>query len=322
MSLFWDRRTHVVTKAFFDETNAAPEHWCELFLQWLEGIFLDTTVLRRDLPGPPVVPADYLFNAAFEPFEIAHDQSSDTVTIKDLVRDRVVIIGSAQKSAADFRDSPNAPQIPGALVHAVAVDNLLQFGVNYVKDQPLHAYIPSLGPIKRAENDSGDEASALSKALASLGAAPTSEIILILVLVVSALTYSVRVEDKWRSRGIEEFIKAHTKPFLKRFMIAIAVGIVAIALSAMGMMYLRLPPTQWFSTLLAFSFVGAPLGLAVANFLVMTVMYTKQEVLTVDHGTVLDPRAAGRPYHSPFHDRLKSSGLLRSFGSVRRKPSR
>jgi hypothetical protein len=262
MTIFWDRRTHVVTETLFTDAKTAPQHWCVWLLEVIQGFFLDLDLLRRDLSGPPVVPADQLYAASIDVVK----EDPRTITITDLIEDRIVIIGSAQPSAADIRHTPNAPDRPGALIHALAVDNLLQFGVDYVKERPVGAVIPAAAGVPW------------------LGTADMSFVILLTVLVLSAMLFTWWVEQNPMAYDTAEFREVGNEPVAHRMRYSIAIGIGAVVLTGGLLLILRLPPANWFSTLLSFALITAPLALAWISRGLVLIMFTRDPCRAVPAG--------------------------------------
>ena len=54
--------------------------------------------------------------------------------LQALVRDRIVIIGTALRMHPDYQVSPVHGYIPGAFWHATAADNLIEFGTGYLRE--------------------------------------------------------------------------------------------------------------------------------------------------------------------------------------------
>ncbi|MDV6329982.1 CHASE2 domain-containing protein [Asticcacaulis sp. 201] len=52
---------------------------------------------------------------------------------KDLLKDRLVIIGPNFTRGSDLHDSPLKGAVPGAFIHAMALDNLIEYGKHYRK---------------------------------------------------------------------------------------------------------------------------------------------------------------------------------------------
>ncbi len=253
MTLFWDRRTHVVTQRLFEGIRTAPETLCTWLSESLWGVLFDLDLLRRDLAGPAIVPADHLFAAGVGQI----DDNPRTVTITDLVKDRIVIIGSAQPSAADVRNTPNAPARPGALVHAMAVDNLLQFGTRYVKERSVGEVIPAVATVPW------------------VAGADMSFAILLSVLVLSSFLFSLWVENDHGANEETVFREISNEPIAHRMKYSLGIGVVAVFVMGVLLLVLRLPPANWFSTLLAFAVVTAPWGLLVFNHGLLRIMFTR-----------------------------------------------
>jgi hypothetical protein len=70
--------------------------------------------------------------------------------LRPLLRDNVVIYSSQVAPRKDFVISPIHGNIDGAFIHAMALDNLLTFGNQYIRQAPegfLHKSFPELQPV-------------------------------------------------------------------------------------------------------------------------------------------------------------------------------
>lgn len=255
MTILWDRRTDAVTRALFPSAGAAPESWWAWLRQWIEGIFFNLSVLERKLAGAPAIPADRLYFAS--PDQRPHAQAINTITVKDLIKDRIVMIGSAQRAAADTRNSPIAANIPGVMVHAIAAENLLRFGDDYIQDISVKELLGT------------------NSQLFGIGDLSAGNIILLVTLIFSAAVYSWTVEDKSRQHSVDIFVKSNNQPARRKLRLAILIGFGATIMISALMLNLRIPPTDWFSTVLSFSFISAPFVLGYLNSGIILIMYKK-----------------------------------------------
>ncbi|MGE0743202.1 MAG: CHASE2 domain-containing protein [Hyphomonadaceae bacterium] len=56
--------------------------------------------------------------------------------VEHLVRGRVVLVGASHRQSADLQAIPGIGVVPGVYVHAMAVDNLIEYGPNYHRPPP------------------------------------------------------------------------------------------------------------------------------------------------------------------------------------------
>jgi hypothetical protein len=102
------------------------------FTRWLEQLALGAiTDLRRSgdversLPCPavPVLRADQLLDG-------------DEAALRALLRDKAVLLGASVSGVPDWQDSPVHGRVPGVVLHAMALDNLLALGAAYTRPMP------------------------------------------------------------------------------------------------------------------------------------------------------------------------------------------
>jgi len=58
----------------------------------------------------------------------------DQTVMRDLLRDKIVLVGARITGVSDWHQSPVHGQVPGVILHAVALDNLLGLGDRYARD--------------------------------------------------------------------------------------------------------------------------------------------------------------------------------------------
>ncbi|MCR9070378.1 MAG: CHASE2 domain-containing protein [Alphaproteobacteria bacterium] len=235
MSLFWDRRSHVVTRTLFAADQTETVGWWRNLKEMVGGILFDMSLLSRPMSGPPMMPAHFLV--------FPENPMDGTLATRDLIEGRVVVIGSAQSSAADVRTTPNAVSRPGALVHAVAVDNLFKFGLDYVRD--------------RASPIGIDKSTA----------------ILIAAVFVSALAYSIQVERAPLAKSSALFVEDLRTGYRTRLSRSVRTGVLVFFIFSFVLIFYRFPPFGWFSSLVEFSIVAAPLALTWISTALVSVMY-------------------------------------------------
>jgi len=94
--------------------------------QLLLGVFedlrsADQPNLALPCPSVTVIPASVLW-------------SGDGAAARELLGGRFVMIGAAVSGIADWHQSPVHGQVPGVVLHAMALDNLLSLGTHYATE--------------------------------------------------------------------------------------------------------------------------------------------------------------------------------------------
>ena len=94
--------------------------------QLLLGIFEDLrdsprTGLSLPCPAVTVLPASVV-------------RLGDPAEVRALLRDRIVLVGARVTGISDWHQSPVHGQVPGVILHAAAVDNLLALGDRYARE--------------------------------------------------------------------------------------------------------------------------------------------------------------------------------------------
>lgn len=111
--------------------DGAVSAW-QRFSRWVQQLALGAiTDLRRSrdversLPCPavPVLRADQLLDG-------------DEAALRALLRDKAVLLGASVSGVPDWQGSPVHGRIPGVVLHAMALDNLLAFGAGYTRPMP------------------------------------------------------------------------------------------------------------------------------------------------------------------------------------------
>jgi CHASE2 domain-containing sensor protein len=62
--------------------------------------------------------------------------SQDEAGLEAMLRGRIVLIGSSHRQSADLQTIPHVGVVPGVFVHAMALDNLIEWGTNYHRPPP------------------------------------------------------------------------------------------------------------------------------------------------------------------------------------------
>jgi hypothetical protein len=94
--------------------------------QLLLGVFEDLRVsdkpsLALPCPSVAVIPASVLWSA-------------DAAAVRGLLAGRFVMVGAAVSGVSDWHQSPVHGQVPGVVLHAMALDNLLALGTSYATE--------------------------------------------------------------------------------------------------------------------------------------------------------------------------------------------
>jgi len=94
--------------------------------QLLLGIFEDLRdsprkTLSLPCPAVTVLPASVV-------------RHGDPVEVRELLHDRIVLVGARVTGISDWHQSPVHGQVPGVVLHAAAVDNLLALGNRYARE--------------------------------------------------------------------------------------------------------------------------------------------------------------------------------------------
>lgn len=58
----------------------------------------------------------------------------DPLEVRALLRDKIVLVGARVTGISDWHQSPVHGQVPGVILHAAAIDNLLGLGARYARD--------------------------------------------------------------------------------------------------------------------------------------------------------------------------------------------
>jgi CHASE2 domain len=105
----------------------------QLILAALPGVENLTRQDRLPCPAVNVIPASALIGVDGEQCR-APDAREECTHLRDLLTDKLVLIGAQLPGYEDYVDSPVHGQVPGVVFHAMALDNLLQFQLNYLQE--------------------------------------------------------------------------------------------------------------------------------------------------------------------------------------------
>lgn len=129
MALQWglgqaDGQRHVSdTRQCPAERNA----WTEAATRILQAVFWRFT-------GPSETRCPY--HLTIPAGALATTVPEERALLKQLLADRLVLVGAAIASAEDLTHSPVHGQLPGVYAHATALDNLIQYGMHYFTAPP------------------------------------------------------------------------------------------------------------------------------------------------------------------------------------------
>lgn len=254
MFLYWDRGEHLVTRQEFGicrngtagcDPCSGEGNRSTGFLRWVQAILFDPSILQRRGAGPPLVPAHYLL-------ENERVCGVDAVEPSDLIEGRIVLIGSGQSASGDARNTPNSTEVPGIMIHASAVENLIRLGNHYVYDRVVFERIT------------------------------LSQLVLYSALFVMSVLYSFAIEyvireqkqandaggDSRDCSGLEILRKENELTYIQKLLIAFLVSVVPVVFALGVLLGLRAPPGVW-----AYSVIGlialSPPWVLLTNRLVM-----------------------------------------------------
>ncbi|WP_028465889.1 CHASE2 domain-containing protein [Nisaea denitrificans] len=237
MFLYWDRGEHLVTRQEFGICRNGSAN-CDPclgeadnstgFFTWIPAILFDPSILQRRAAGPPLVPAHYLL-------EGERVCGGDAIEPLDLIEGRIVLIGSGQSASGDARNTPNSTEVPGIMIHASAVENLIRFKDHYVYDKLIFERIT------------------------------LSQLVQYSVLFVMAALYSLAIEyvireqggrgnsdgDRGKVSGLEILRRENDLTYIRKVAIAFLVSFVPVVFALGILLGFRAPPGAW-----AYSVVG------------------------------------------------------------------
>jgi CHASE2 domain-containing sensor protein len=131
MALVWGTRAPAVP--FTWRTVEGPAHCSTQSALWRllpPGLSDLASYLGREKDGRPLCP----FSEALSVRELPVDLQGDAPDLQQRIKGRFVLYG-ASFDASDYAVSPVHASIPGVFVHAMALDNLLQFGDRWKRER-------------------------------------------------------------------------------------------------------------------------------------------------------------------------------------------
>ncbi|MCQ4324491.1 hypothetical protein CXK94_15735 [Stutzerimonas stutzeri] len=106
---------------------AQPGPWRQTLELVLRAIFW-----RISSPAETLCPYHLTITAS----TLATTVPEERAMLRELLADRLVLVGAAIESAEDLALSPVHGQLPGVYSHAMALDNLIQYGLDYFSAPP------------------------------------------------------------------------------------------------------------------------------------------------------------------------------------------
>ncbi|MEP2165546.1 CHASE2 domain-containing protein [Nisaea sp.] len=231
MFLYWDRGEHLLTRQEFGICRSGAEG-CDPcsgegngstgFVKWVKAILFDPSLLQRRAAGPPLVPAHYLL-------EDKRVCGSDAIEPSDLIEGRIVLIGSGQSASGDARNTPNSTEVPGIMIHAAAVENLIRFKDHYIHDKLVFEWI-TLSQLVRY-----------------------SVLFAMAVLYSFAIEYVIREQketvnedgDREEFSGLDILRRENDLTYVQKVAIAFLVSFVPVVFALGVLLGFRVPPGAW-----------------------------------------------------------------------------
>ncbi|AFN77070.1 CHASE2 domain-containing protein [Stutzerimonas nitrititolerans] len=129
MALQWGRGLPREQRHVSDMSEHTAEHgaWRQALEQVLQAIFW-----RISRPAETLHPYHLTITAS----TLATTVPEEKDLLRELLADRLVLVGADIASAKDRTLSPVHGQLPGVYAHAMALDNLLQYGMDYFSTPP------------------------------------------------------------------------------------------------------------------------------------------------------------------------------------------
>jgi len=129
MALQWGRGQADAQRHVSDTSQCSNKHnaWAEAGKRILQAVFWRFT-------GPSETRCPY--HLTIPASALATNLPEERALLKDLLADRLVLVGAAIASAEDLTSSPVHGQLPGVYAHAMALDNLIQYGMHYFTAPP------------------------------------------------------------------------------------------------------------------------------------------------------------------------------------------
>ncbi|WP_313024745.1 CHASE2 domain-containing protein [Pseudomonas lopnurensis] len=129
IALQWGRGPAKEQRQVSDISQCPAEHgaWRQALDQLLQAVFWRITA-----PAETLCPYHLTITAS----TLATTVPEERALLRELLADRLVLVGAAIASAEDLTLSPVHGQLPGVYAHAMALDNLIQYGLDYFSAPP------------------------------------------------------------------------------------------------------------------------------------------------------------------------------------------
>lgn len=130
MALVWGLDAHPSNEpAVWNYCRAYSSKWTELVPPVLRQLWQGNKAFAPPCPFHNLAPLDYISDPRDD--QIAKD-------IQAMVEGHHVLIGATVSGVNDVAISPVQGRIPGVYIHAMALDNLLTYGMHFKREHPLH----------------------------------------------------------------------------------------------------------------------------------------------------------------------------------------
>ena len=106
---------------------SAPGFWRRVLSQLAQAVFW-----RVSTPTEARCPYHLTITAS----ALATTVSEERDLLRELLEDRLVMVGASIGSAEDLVSSPVHGKLPGVYAHAMALDNLIEYGQDYITEPP------------------------------------------------------------------------------------------------------------------------------------------------------------------------------------------
>ncbi|EWC42749.1 CHASE2 domain-containing protein [Pseudomonas stutzeri] len=125
MALQWGRDPASEQRRVSDVSQCAtaPGFWQEVLARLAQAVFW-----RINAPAEALCPYHLTITAS----ALATTVPQERALLRELLGDRLVLVGASINSAEDLVSSPVHGKLPGVYAHAMALDNLIQYGQDYI----------------------------------------------------------------------------------------------------------------------------------------------------------------------------------------------
>jgi CHASE2 domain-containing sensor protein len=91
----------------------------------------------RSNDGNDAIETRCVYTDTISASQLLNASAQDEDAIRNLIKDRVVLVGAAHSFTDDYHIIPHVGRVPGVLIHAMAVDNLITEQDRYTRPSPL-----------------------------------------------------------------------------------------------------------------------------------------------------------------------------------------